>query len=170
MAARYEPVGMSSKIYDELLGILRQSFKDACVLYIDRLVNPTLEEAFNKRKAAFTEAGVGAELRLFHGTTAEAVGSICSTGYKAAYNKTAAYGPGTYFSSAGSYSKNYANVTGLGESFMLVNRVLLGKNSVSVGAKYAGDSGGDGHTIYVTKHDDAALPEYVICFHKGARL
>ena len=169
MTARYEPVGMSSKIYDELLGILRQSFKDACVLYIDRLVNPALEEAFNKRKAAFTEAGVGTELRLFHGTTAEAVGSICSDGYKAAYNKTAAYGPGTYFSSAGSYSKNYANVTGLGESFMLVNRVLLGKHSVSVGAKYTGDSGGDGHTIYVTKHDDAALPEYVICFHKNAR-
>jgi len=170
MAARYEPVSMSSKIYDELLGILRQSFKNACVLYIDRLINPALEEAFNKRKAAFTEAGVGSELRLFHGTTAEAVGSICSAGYKAAYNKTAAYGPGTYFSSAGSYSKNYANVTGKGESFMLVNRVLLGKHDVSVGAKYTGDSGGDGHTIYVTKHDDAALPEYVICFHKDARL
>jgi hypothetical protein len=46
-----------------------------------------------------------------------------------------------------------------GENFMIVNRVLLGQS---------GDSGGDGNTIFVTKYDDAALPEYIICFHRDA--
>ena len=170
MIAAYEAVPLGSKLYDELVGILRQSFKDACVLYIDRIINPDLEAAFLKRKGAFAELGFGDEVRLFHGTTAAAIMSICNEGYKSSYNKVAAYGHGTYFSSAGSYSKNYAKVTGKGESFMLVNRVLLGRHTPSgVGGGYLGDSGGDGRTIFVTKHDDAALPEYVICFHKDAK-
>ena len=170
MTAAYEAVPLGSKLYDELVGILRESFENACVLYIDKISNPELEAAFLKRKATFAELGVGDEKRLFHGTTADAIVSICNDGYKSSYSKVAAYGIGTYFSSAGSYSKNYAKVTGRGESFMLVNRVLLGRYTPSeYGGRYSGDSGGDGHTIFVTKHDDAALPEYVICFHKEAK-
>ena len=160
------PVSMSDKIYDELVSIVRQSYKDACILYIDRLSNPSLEIAFQKRCDSFKD---GANvIRLFHGTNAAAVKSVCTNGYCSSLNKRKAYGPGTYFSSNCSYSKEYTDTTDTGESFIIVNSVALGTNTVSVGAKYTGDSGGDGRNIFVIRYDDAALPQYVICFHKKA--
>lgn len=165
--AKMTPVYMSDKVYDRLVGLLRESYKDACVLYIDRVSNPKLEAAFNSKQAAF---GANAnERELFHGSSAAAIGSITNNGYDAAYNKRAAFGPGTYFSSAASYSKDYADVIDSGESYMIVNRVLLGTHTVSAGGTYSGDSGGDGKTIFVTRHNDASLPTYVICFHRNAR-
>lgn len=154
-ACSFQPIFMNDKIYDELVNILRQSYKDACVLYIDRVVNPFLLDRFIKYRDSLEKPN---EHRLYHGTSLEAVKSICESGYKEIYSKVKAYGHGTYFSSAGSYSKNYAKETGKGESFMIVNRVSLGP-----------DSGGDGHTIFVCPKDEAAFPEYVICFHKSAK-
>jgi len=166
---KFEPVSLSSKTYDDLVNILRQSFKDACVLYIDKIVNPALTAAYEVRKQSYLLSGSDPnEKQLFHGTKAESIRSISEFGYKSEFNKVSAYGKGTYFSSAGSYSKNYANVTGSGESFMFVNRVLLGKNTPSHNTDHKGDSGGDGRDIFVTRYDDACLPEYIICFHKNA--
>ena len=168
---KYIPLSLSSKIYDELVDILRQSFKGACVLYIDKVENTILSAIYEKRRAAFLEDGTDPnEQRLFHGTKSESVNSICTSGFKKEFNKTSAYGKGTYFAAAGAYSKNYADVTDNGESFMIVNRVLLGKNTISNSMGFTSDSGGDGKTIFVTRHDDACLPEYVICFHKNARI
>ena len=169
--ATFEPVSLSSKTYDELVIIVRQSFRDACILYIDKIINPVLLLAFEQRKADFLLKGVDPnEQQLFHGTKSHSVKSICDNGYKAVLNKVSAFGKGTYFSSAGSYSKNFADTTGHEESFMFVNRVLLGAKTTSVNRTYTGDSGGDGDTIFVCKYDDACLPEYVICFHKNARV
>jgi hypothetical protein len=165
--SNFTPVYMSDKVYDALTGVLRQSYPAACVLYIDRVTNPALQAAYEKRVAALgSEAN---EKQLYHGSNAGAVAAIASGGYKAALNNRALYGPGNYFSSAASYSKDYSDVSRNGESYIIVNRVALGKHSVSVGGSYSGDSGGDGKSIYVTRHDDAALPEYVICFHRAAR-
>jgi len=164
----FTPVYMSDKVYDTLTGVLRQSYPHACVLYIDRIVNPVLQAAYKARVDAFgPEAN---ERQLYHGSNAGAVAAISSGGYKAALNKRAAYGPGNYFSSTASYSKDYSDVSHSGESYMIVNKVALGKHTVSVGGRFSGDSGGDGRSIYVTRYDDAALPEYVICFHKAARM
>jgi hypothetical protein len=154
---------MSNPVYDILLKQLRISYPNVCVLYIDQVSNPKLEKAFEKQKIELTN-----EKQLFHGTTASTIHPIVNDGYKASYNKRAAFGPGTYFSSLASYSKDYAQETTTGESYLIVNRVLLGNNTPSVGQKYTGDSGGDGKTIYVTKNNHAALPQYVICFYKNA--
>ena len=153
--AEFEPIFMSDKVYNELVAALRESYPNACVLYIDRVKNTYLQDRFIKYRDSLELPN---EHRLYHGTSAAAVQSICNEGYKESYSKTKAYGHGTYFSSAGSYSKNYAQETGTGESFMIVNRVALGPKS-----------GGDGKTIFVTPHDEAASPEYVICFHKQAK-
>lgn len=167
--ATFESVSLSSKTYDELVSVVHQSFKNACILYIDKIINPTLLNAFEQRKAEFIKNGVEPnEQQLFHGTKSGAVLSICNNGYKSEFNRNSSHGKGTYFSSAGSYSKNYADVTGSGESFMFVNSVLLGAKSKSVRGTYTGDSGGNGSTIFVSKYDDASLPEYVICFHRNA--
>ena len=154
--AEMEPVYMSDKNYDTLVNSLRESFPNACVLYIDRVKNDTLLSRFIKYRDSLEKPN---EQRLYHGTSAEAVRAICDEGYKEKYSKVKAYGHGTYFSSAGSYSKNYAKETGSGESYMIVNRVALGPKS-----------GGDTKTIFVTPDDDAAYPEFIICFHKNAKL
>ena len=152
------PVFMSDPIYDELVEHLRKSYNNACVLYIDRITNPKLLQAFEARRNAFGAENAN-ERRLYHGSNATAISAIIREGYKSAFNKRAVYGPGNYFSSAASYSKEYSDKVPTGENFMIVNRVLLGQS---------GDSGGDGNTIFVTKYDDAALPEYIICFHRDA--
>jgi hypothetical protein len=154
--ATLEPVYMSDKNYDILVNSLRESYPNACVLYIDRVNNKALLESFIKYRDSLNNPN---ERRLYHGTSEYAVRSICNEGYKEKYSKVKVYGHGTYFSSAGSYSKNYSKETGNGESFMIVNRVALGPNV-----------GGDGKTIFVTPDDDAAYPEYVICFHKNAEV
>ena len=162
-------VPLSSKLYGDLVDIVRKSYKDACVLYIDKITSPLLEEAFIKRKELFMKSyGDADELQLYHGTNSESVDSILEVGFKASYSKVAAYGRGTYFSATSKYSKQYTDITSDGLSFLLVNRVLLGQHTVSVNGSFTGDSGGDGRNIYVVKWDDAILPEYIICFHKNA--
>jgi len=167
LAVNFTPVYMSDKIYDELAGLLRKSYPNVCILYIDKVSNSKLEDKFVKRRISFGE--MNQEKTLFHGTSAKAMDSITKNGYKASLNKRAVFGPGNYFSSMASYSKEYTDTASSGESYMIVNRVLLGNHTISVQGKYSGDSGGDGKSIFVLRHDDAALPEYVICFHKNAQ-
>lgn len=166
----YENVPLGSKIYDDLVKTLRESFPNACVLYIDKIVNQHLVDRFEQRKNYLESTEYGSnEMILYHGTTEISANLISKEGYKSSLNKRSVYGPGTYFSSAGSYSKLYTDVTGRGESFMLVNRVLLGNFTKNAGIGYTCDSNGDGSTIFVVKNDESILPEYVICFHKNAK-
>jgi len=154
MGLSFKPVFMSEKIYDDLSTILRKSYENACILYIDRVVNPEL----NTRFVAYKTKHDLTETRLYHGTRVDSVRPICSDGYKASLNKRSAYGQGTYFSSMASYSKDYTDKTESDESFILVNKVCLGP-----------DYNTNGKEIFVVKDDDAAFPEYVICFHKEAK-
>ena len=153
--ATLEPVYMSDKNYDILVNSLRESYPNACVLYIDRVNNKALLESFIKYRDSLEKPN---EQRLYHGTSEYAVRSICNEGYKEKYSKVKVYGHGTYFSSAGSYSKNYADVTGNGESFMLVNRVLLGRNTISNSTDFTSDSGGDGKLYLLL---NTMMPHYL---------
>ena len=154
MPLSFEPVFMSDKIYDELTTIIRKSYENACVLYIERVVNPELLARFNNYKAKHSLA----DTRLYHGTNSNSIAPICTDGYKASLNKRSAFGHGTYFSSNASYSKDYTDKTDSDESFMIVNKVCLGPGHNTNGSE-----------IYVIKDDDASYPEYVICFHKQAK-
>ena len=150
----FEPVFMSNKIYDELVTVLRKSYENACVLYIEHVVNEPLTQRFE----AYSSKNNLIPKRLYHGTNSSSLNSICRDGYKKYLNKRSAYGHGTYFSSMASYSKDYTDQTESDESFMIVNKVCLGPGHNT-----------NGNEIFVVNDDDAALPEYVICFHKTAR-
>jgi len=157
----YQPISMSSKIYDELVKNLRKSYPNACVLYIDKIVNNYLSTRFEDKKKEMEERGENTnEMILYHGTNSTSVNSIASEGYLSSMNKRSAYGHGTYFSSEAYHSKLYTDVSKNDESFMLVNRVLLGKNE--------GNLITDKSRIYVVKEDECILPEYVVCFYKNA--
>jgi len=148
-------IPLSNKLYDELVNELRKSFPNACVLYIKQVVNPELLTKYEM----FVRQNEVTEHRLFHGTKASVLGSICESGYKKEYNVVSAYGIGTYFSGAGDVSKQYTDTTDEGESFLFVNRVAVGA-----------DTGGVHPSIYAVRHDDAAYPEYLISFHKMAQM
>ena len=155
--ARFEAILMDNKIYDELVSYVRTSFPNACILYIDRVINHALKARFDTY-CSKKDIGTLDIKRLFHGTSESAVPSICSKGYQNALNKRSAYGHGTYFASAGSYSKEYSDINiQSGESFMIINQVAVDVST-----------GGDKKNIFVIKSDDAALPEYVICFDRNA--
>ena len=167
------PVYMSDKAYDEIVAALRASYKDACVLYIDRIENAGLAARYKAYCDKLTAAGVPVnEQRLFHGTRANVIETIAEEGYKASKNHRAAFGPGTYFSPQGSMSSAYTDANSSDESYMFVNRVALGRNKITTGGgrilDNTADSGGDGKSIFVVKEDAAALPEYIVCFHKTA--
>jgi hypothetical protein len=172
MQATLNPVFMSDKAYNEIVDAVRATYKDACVLYIDRIVNPWLAERYKAYCEKLRVAGVDVnEQRLFHGTKANLIETIANEGYKASKNTRAAFGPGTYFSPQGSMSAGYTAANSVEESYMFVNRVALGRNVVSGAGGYAkgtADSGGNGSTIYVVQEDAAALPEFVVCFHANA--
>jgi hypothetical protein len=154
MAYTAQYISLSDKLYDKLVGELRQSFPNACVLYIKRIVNPELLTRYDE----FVKTNDVTEMRLFHGTKAANIDSICAQGYLQHLNRTSAYGKGTYFAEAGSMSQTYTDSTMGGESYMFMNRVAV--TASTGGNKRMG--------IYVLKHDDAAYPEYLISFHKDA--
>jgi hypothetical protein len=156
MEYKSEYISLSNKLYDKLVGELRQSFPNACVLYIKRIVNPELLTRYEE----FVKNNDVTEMRLFHGTKAGNISSICARGYLQHLNRHSAYGKGTYFAAAGSMSEGYTDSTENGESYMFMNRVAV-----------TASTGGDRNVgIYVLKHDEAAYPEYLISFHKNARV
>ena len=156
MEYKSEYISLSNKLYDKLVGELRQSFPNACVLYIKRIINPELLTRYEE----FVKKNDVTEMRLFHGTKAGNIDSICSRGYLVQLNQRSAYGKGTYFAAAGVMSREYTDSTENGESFMFMNRVAV--TASTGGNKSVG--------IYVLKHDEAAYPEYLISFHKNAQL
>lgn len=171
MAFKLTPIYMSEKAYDEIVVAVRATYKDACILYIDRVENATLTERYKGYCDKLKAAGIDVnEQRLFHGTRANVIESIAEKGYMASKNHRAAYGPGTYFSPQGAMSMGYTDANSSEESYMFVNRVALGRNVITSGGGPMGkaESGGDGKSIFVVKEDAAALPEYVVCFHKTA--
>lgn len=165
-------VEMSEPIYDEISKRVRQSYPNACLCFIEELVNPPLLERYETFKQRIQERrGDANEQQLFHGTTEEAIRSIQGEGFNPFYSKVAAYGWGTYFAKSASISVGY--MRGKSEiTYMFLVDVVLGKN-VHTGANTKwetldADSGGNGSTIFVSPHQDAAFPRYCLAFHKNA--
>ena len=169
-------VEMSDPVYNVISSRIRASFPNSCICWIEETINPTLKEAYDKRAIAISKDGPINELQLFHGTKEEAVNSIVSNGFDPAYNKTSAYGKGTYFAKNASYSFSYMQPNQNGISFMFLCDVLLGRSCVGSSnleidtTKY--DSAVDTlvkPSIVVTPYADGAYPRYIIAFHKNAK-
>jgi hypothetical protein len=177
--ATYEPVLLSNPIFDEVEAAIKQTYPNACILWVDEVINPELRKAYeDQRESLRNQRGSAAikELGLYHGTSEEAVYSIANAGFDPSKNITSAFGKGTYFAVAAAYSKNYAKPKRHDEvSFMMMCDVLVGKcckgssNSHIKTALY--DNSVDNATtpsIYVTPYKYGAYPKYIIAFHRNA--
>lgn len=175
----YREVMMSSEVYDRITDMIVKSYPNACLLYIDEIVNDELYSSYVTRKTLLEgKRGDGniKELQLFHGTKVDSLNSIAQTGFQKAFNKTSAYGKGTYFSTTASYSTHYTDKDNTDVSFMFVCDVIVGNCTVVNGPieidtiRYDNSVNNvNAPTIYVTPYDDGAYPRYLVAFHKNPK-
>jgi hypothetical protein len=173
------PLSMSDRRYDEISEAVRQSFSNACILYIEEIQNQYLSDAYESRKQLMTAArgqDVVKEMTLFHGTSEECANSIAHRGYDCEKNTVSAYGKGTYFAPAAYTSIFYAKDNRNKESFMLMNKVLIGVTEhygggVTINTVLHDNSVNNklNPTIVVTPYNDGALPLFLIAFYKHAK-
>lgn len=168
-----EPVFMSDPAYAEICAKVIEGYPNACVCYMDRVVNPMLEARYMDYVRSQGDRPVDEKL-LFHGTAEANIQTIVREGFKAAYNRVSAYGLGTYLATRADYSKTYAPPASDGLSFMFVCRAAIGRSCRGIPNKpipFGFDVGVDNAknpTIYVMPNDDSVLPQYVIAFHMNA--
>ena len=151
------PIKMSDKRYSEIEQMVLKSYPNACLLYIDEVVNLQLYEKFLARK----ELIKATEVQMFHGTHENNIGPIIRRGFDPSLNVRKVYGPGVYFANNARYSSAYMTSNKPGEpTFMFLCDVLLGKIGVD---------NHKGPDILTTVHEDGAFPRYIIAFHKNAK-
>jgi poly [ADP-ribose] polymerase 7/11/12/13 len=169
-------IPLSDKRYDEVVAMIRRSYPNACVLWLDQVENTCLEERYESFKIVLQEQyNTVEEKLLFHGTKEYNIKSIADSGFDHTKNVTSAYGKGTYFAKEANYSKNYSTVSYDDVSFMFVCRVALsvpcqGKGYTDIDKtkySYAVDNMMN-PSIFVVPDDEAALPLYIVAFYKNA--
>ena len=145
---------MSDTRYTDIESLIRKSYPEACILYIDEIINPCLEARFQKRRT--TMKGVKS---MFHGTKESTINQIITNGFDPLFNVRAVHGPGVYFAENAMYSSAYMFSSKPGDpTFMFLADVLVGET---------GKDNYHGPEIMTTVHADGAFPRFLIAFHKG---
>jgi hypothetical protein len=171
-------VFMSDKRYDKIEEGIRKSYPNSCILWIEEISNPELEERYQAQKVE-VEVKRGKpckELELYHGTKEEAANSIIRDGFNPDFNYRAAYGKGSYFAKNAAYSRDYAPPASDDVSFMLICSVLIGEVSVygqqkAIDTKLHDNSVDNtkSPSIYVTPYAAGAIPRFIVAFHRNAK-
>lgn len=168
-------VGLYDPIYDEISNKIRETYKNVCVLWVDKINNEKLTNKYEMRKKEIKEKrGDVKELKLFHGTSEKCAESIIINGFDVSKNIKSAYGKGTYFSTSASMSQTYSKSSNDKCSFIFLSKVLIGnccdgntdrKINTNIYDNFVNNS--ISPSIYVTPYNDGALPLYLISFYKG---
>ena len=165
--AIFSPVSMSDKRFSEISDRVRESYPNACILYIDEVMNLPLLQSFEQLKNSRTFE----VKQLFHGTYNNLINIISSEGFDPTKTRTAAYGYGTYFAKNASYSFNYMK-SKVDVTYMFLADVLVGRLTTLQTKLGDWDNNVDNlknPTIYTTPYPNGAYPRYVIAFHKNAK-
>jgi hypothetical protein len=166
-------VNLGNPIFDTISKRVRESYPNACILWIDEVQNPMLEERFEQLKKIIAQKRGRVEVRkMFHGTSTACVNQIIKNGFDPSFNKCAAYGCGTYFAEKARYSFNYMKVDKNEHSMMFLADVLVGNTTPGHGYTKLNTELYDNWTgpdMIVTPYPDGAYPRYVIAFHKNAK-
>lgn len=168
---------MSDKRYDRIEEDIRKSYPNSCILWIEEVVNPRLEEAYQKQRIEIVKkrGKPCKELELYHGTREEYINAIVRDGFDPLANKRSSYGRGSYFAKNASYSRDYAAPASDQVSFMLICSVLVGEIAIYGADKPIDISKHDNSvdnlkspSIYVSPYEAGAIPRYVVAFHRYA--
>ena len=149
--------------------------EDAEPLIIEKIVNPTLQAAFDRRVAEITaRRGAVPKIRypMYHGTTEAAAQAIAAGGFDASKSRNAAFNKGTYFAQNYEYSTGYyAKTDAYGHQFMFVCKVIEGvrvngTNQGTTNTILFDSAGNQDGTIISTPYNDGALPMYFVRYYK----
>lgn len=168
-----KPVLMRDPRFEEISKRIQETYPNACLLYIDEIINPELLEKFENQKKTIPNARV---VQLFHGSTQKNIANICEQGFDPTKNVVAAYGRGTYFARDAQYSWHYMRTHNKNDiSYMFLADVIVGRTHVYGSQQTIDTKLHDNSvdrirdpTIFVTPHHYGAYPRYVIAFHKDA--
>jgi hypothetical protein len=173
MAAYHlELLSPSGTEFGEVERGIAASCPNECVIAIERVVAPVLEERYQRRKEELLRNGPVAELTLYHGARdASAVRPILEDGFKARCNRISAHGKGTYFATSYAYSKHFS---GKRKDYrvMLVCAVAVQKLVLGRAGEVLPPEEGDAWvdrlknpTMYSVPNDQQAVPKYVVQFY-----
>jgi len=165
-------IDLGDPVYDEIEAAVRKTYKNSCIVWIEKVENKGLEDEYNQYKSTINPSH---ERRLFHGTTEDVSRIIIAGGFDPSLNKTCAYGRGVYFSTRAEYSKHYARRKHKDDfAFMMVCDVVCGKTGQGVGGKHM-PKGFDSVTdnlkrpdMYIVNKREAAIPRYLVAFYPDA--
>ena len=171
-------LSVGSKEFEEVAQYITKTWKNACIMDIQRVEEHCMFEKYNALKQTMPEPN---EQMLFHGTHESAVNSILEFGYDPLFAKVCAYGMGVYFAADASYSYNYMpskkDLSGFDLSYMFVNSVLVGRSISGTSNSICNLNQADTQVdsvknpkIFSVPRAEQAIPKYVIAFHKNAQL
>ena len=169
---------MYDKRFDEIYDKILISYPNSCVLYINEVINETLENSFMRRFGSISSITPNAKiLQLFHGTKNNFIDVIAENGFDPTLNRNAAFGYGVYFAKEANYSKDYMksaeDITYMFLADVIVGRLTRGAQRIhGLNPVYNWDNNVDiptNPTIYTTPYPDGAYPRYIIAFHKNAK-
>lgn len=174
----FKGVSLSNPIYDKIDILIKNSYPNSCILYIDEICNNELLDKYNNRKdeLLIKRNGNIRELQLFHGTKHSNINSIAKNGFRSESNQRSVYGIGTYFSTQANYSKDYSDRDTEDISYMFVCNVLIGNCTVmscnsTINTELFDNSVNkiENPNIYVTPYNDGCIPKYLVAFYKNAK-
>ena len=166
---------MENPMYSMISDKITMSYPNSCICWIEEIVNDELRQEYTDLKTQITtKYPKTIEMQLFHDTKESSVNNIINTGFNPSYNKTSAYGIGTYFATYANYSKDYMPSNKKGISFMflcdvIVGKMCIGKSSMVIDTTLYDNAVNQlNPTIVVTPYKNGAYPRYLIAFHKNA--
>lgn len=166
---------MSDKKYDEITNKIIESYPNSCICWIDEIKNNYLETQFNNLFIEIEKKRKNKPyiLQMFHGTKEKNIEIISNYGFDVSKNKVSAYGIGTYFAKAASYSSHYMKPDKDKISFMFLCDVIIGNTcnflpkNINELELYDNAVDSQNINICVTPYNFGGIPRYIIAFYKG---
>lgn len=162
-------VDLSSPKYEEIEKMIRETYENSCIVWIEKCENKELQELYDTYYTSLLNSNIEPNVKtLFHGTSEASARSIISNGIDTRYKKRCAFGQGIYFSTRAVYSKDYTKKSSDDISFMLLCDVILGKTTTGTNIPEGYHSLTDNlrkPDMYIVNKKESVLPKYLVAFY-----
>lgn len=147
-------------MFDVICDRIYESYKDACILYIDQVVNELLLERYNTFKLIHQDDPRYKEYQVFHGTDKDSIRNIAFNGFDISYNTTSAHGKGTYFADKAHMSMGYTTSKEINRRY----KQSKGTQICYMFFSKIYHTGPSAPGIHVVSTNEATYPEYIVAF------
>lgn len=170
-------IEICDKNFQEICDLIKKSWVNACVLWVDEVVNEELREKYiNCKKEIINKRGEEKvkETQLFHGCNSTSITPIINNGFDKSLNKRSLYGKGIYCSKNGNYSKEFSGIDN-DISYIFICDVIIGNCCIGKPGLVIDNDIYDcavdnieNPKTFVFPYNYAVFPKYIVAFHKNA--